>query len=224
MGDRRQYTGTQRLQLVWSVSILLVTGMALALDRTTGLAVSLMAVVASLSLVWVLGLGLLGFRERARWNSLVERSSFERQMGPHTADLEAILDARSITVSTTVPGVLSQTHTELATSVSGVEASFTVTFEYVGEGGAGRGLTTGTKALDEQFVVEGSPENVSRLLSPDVQSALLDVQTPGVCTVTGDAVTYDVPFTSLTSGELNTIASALVAIASRVEDVGRKAG
>ncbi len=220
MAGRRAYTGTQRLQLAWSLGIVAVVGIALGVNQWIGLPVSVILVLVLLSVSWFFGLGLLGFRDRRQWNKLVERSSFSRQTGPHAADLEKIVEGRSVTVSTTVPGILSQTHTELRTTVADVETSFSVRLERVQEGGFERGVETGTEALDQQYVIEGSEANVSRVLSADVQSALLDIDTPGVCTVTGEYVSFVVPFTSLSADELDTIAIALVAIAARVEEVG----
>ncbi len=220
MAGRRAYTGTQRLQIAWSSGVLAAGVAALGVDQVTGLPVLSIPLILLLSVTWFLGLGALGFRDRRQWNKLVKQSSFTRQTGPHAADLEKIIEGRSVTVSTTVPGLLSQTHTELKTSVVGVEAEFTVRLERGYDGGTGRGVETGNEALGEQYVVEGSEQNVSRVLSPDVQSALLDIDTSGVCTVTGEYVSFDVPFTSLSPEELDTIAKVVVTIAARVEEVG----
>jgi hypothetical protein len=81
-------------------------------------------------------------------------------------------------------------------------------------------MTTGDDSLDERYVIDGSASNVNRILSQDVRSALMDIQTPGECTVTGETVTFEVPFTTLSPRELDVIAEAVVTIAKRVETVG----
>jgi hypothetical protein len=220
MDERRRYTGTQRLQIAWSLGIVVIVGLVLGASQTTGLPVSPLVVTLALSVVWLVGLGTLGFRERRQWNRMVDQSSFTRQVGPHAADLEKIVEGRSVTVSTTVPGLVSQTHTEISANVTGVDASFSVEFERIENGSRGGGVTTGDDSLDERYLIEGSASNVDRILSPDVRSALLDIQTPGVCTVTGETVTFEVPFTNLSQGELDSIAEAVVTIAERVETVG----
>lgn len=220
MTERRQYTGTQRLQIAWSLGIVAVALVVAAIDLTTGLPVSSLVPVLIISVLWLVGLASLGFRDRRQWNRMVEESAFDRQAGTNTADLERIVEGRSVTISTSLPGPLSQTHTELTTSVAGVDASFSVEVRQRADEGVAGGVTTGHEQFDERFVVEGKEQNVTRILTPEVRTALLDVRTPGVCTVTGDAVSYEVPFTNLSPEELDTIAEALVVVATRVEDVG----
>lgn len=224
MDERRRYTGTQRLQLAWSLAHLLVVGGILGIERALGLPVTPVAIAVLFSLSWFVGLVALGLRERRRWNRMVEESSFSQQLGPHTADLERIIDGRSVTVSTAVPGVFSQTHTELRTTVTGVDASFTVRFRQPPGSDSRSGRSTGHDRFDRQFDVEGSEQNLARILTEDVRSALIDVSTAGVCTVTGEEVAYEVPFTNLSAEELDTIGTALVAVASRVEEVGQSSG
>lgn len=221
MTERRRYTGTQRLQLAWTVSVILGIGVVLAVGQSSGILLSPVLLTLGLSVAWFIGLSALGLRERRRWNRLVEASSFTRQTGPHTADLEKITEGRSVTVSTRVPGPLSQTHTVLRTSVTGVDASFTVRFERLDDGETRSGPTTGNEPFDDRFAIEGSRRNVTRIVSPEIQSRLLDIRTPGICTVTGEYVSYELPFTSVSPEEFDTIAQAVVSIASRVEEVGR---
>lgn len=223
MAERRQYTGTQRLQIAWSVGIVVALVLVAVLGVAVGLPFSPLVAALALAVVWFVGLGALGLRERSQWNEMVESSSFTRQIGPHTADLEQIVQGRSVTVSTAVRGVLSQTHTEFETAVNDVDASFTVEFERVAGETAEGGVPTGNEALDDAFVIRGTSGNVDRILTSEVASALLSLDTPGTCTVTGDAVTYEVPFTALTPAELETIAETTVVIAARVEEVGQKA-
>lgn len=221
MGNWRCYTGTQRLQLLWTLVALGLVAVTAAAEEPVEVLPSLPTILLVGGVGWVAGLVVLGLRERRQWNAMVERTSFVPQQGPHAADLERIVEGRTVTVTTSVPGLFAQTHTEIETAVDGVEASFTVRFRYVETGGRTRGRQTGVEELDERFVSTGSEENVARLLSTDVQSALLAVRTPGVCTVTGEAVAYDVPFTRLTSEELDTLAALVVTIARRVERVDR---
>lgn len=217
----RRYTGTQRLQLVWSLVCVGFIGGAIGLGSVSAVSISVPVLVGGVGVGWLIGLILLGLRERRQWSQMVENSEFSDQIGPNTADIETIIDGRSVSASTTVPSPLAQSHTELRTAISGVDASFTVTLERVVNGEPTGGTKTGAEELDSAFVINGSNENVSRILSEDVQHALVELETPGLCTVTGDHVTFRVPFTALTPAELETISDALVTIASRVEEVGQ---
>lgn len=219
MADWRPYTGTQRLQV--GVTVLAAGVVAGVVFGPLPVAVSEVAAVGAVSGLWLVTLVALGFRERRHWSALVEQSSFERRGGTRSADVEKILGGRAVTVTTNVPGLFAQTHTEIRTPVEGVDAEFTIRISYVDSGGADDGVTPGTETLDERFVVEGSEQNVSRILSTDVQAALLDLETPGTCTVTGDRVVYDVPFTRLGPDELETISDLVTTIVERVETVGR---
>lgn len=222
MTDYRRYTGTQRLQLGVTLAAAVAVGLAVGPLRSLAFGfVSPALFVAIMSGVWLIGLVGLGLRDRTQWNRLVSASSFESQRGTRTVDLEKIIDGRSVTGTTNVPSIFAQTHLEIRTDIEEVEANFTVTMEQVGSGGKSRGITTGTDQLDEAFVIEGSPDNVGRILSPDVQIALMEIMTPGTCTVTGEAVVYDVPFTTVQPGELEAVADAIVEIAQRVEAVGQ---
>ena len=218
MGDRRPYTGTQRLQLTWTGLAVISLGSSFQLP----VGVDPPVVVAVVGIGWILGLVMLGLRERRHWNRLVERVSFQEGGGTSLADLEKLLGDRSVYVETNMPGLFSQTHTEITTRVQDVDAAFTVDLTYVGTGGTSGGVQTGTAELDERFLVRGRKENVERILSPDVQATLLGVETPGTCTVTSETVVYDVPFTRLSATELEAIADVVVAIARRVEEVGRR--
>lgn len=219
MTDLRQYTGTQRLQIVWTVVVsVLAVGLQFATGETR---TSQTLLFAGAGIAWLVGLVVLGLRERRHWNEMVDRSSFDRHEGTSSVDLEKLIGGRSVAISTTVPGLLSQTHTEIRTSIEGVDAEFTVRITYDGSDASDRGITTGTNALDEQFVFEGAEGNVDRILSTEVKAALMDIETPGICTVTGDRVEYVVPFTRLSGKEIETIADTLVVLAERVEAIGR---
>lgn len=217
MTDWRRYTGTQRIQITVS---LVAVGLLLAVFRFN-LPVGEVPVLAGVAVVWIVSLLGLGVRNRRHWNSMVEGSTFRKQQGTRKADLERLNRYRNVLVSTEVPGLLSQTHTNVIARVSDVDAEFTITIEYVGSGGRSEGLTTGNDALDETFVIEGTEQNVAQVLSTDVQAALLDIETPGTCTITGKRVVYDVPFTRLSASELDTIADATVEIADRVEEAAK---
>jgi len=219
MTDRRRYTGTQTLQLVWSGVALLAL---VALRVAPGGARSLPSPVAFLVtvVVWFAGLVALGFRERRHWQRLVDASSFQRQTGPREADLERIVGGHSVQVATRVAGLLSGTHTAVWAPVNGVDASFTITVTHRVLTGNGGGLTTGSDALDERFVIEGAEGNVAKLLSPEVQEALLEMETPGAWMITGERVEYDVPFTRLEPEELDTIGAAVAVVVDRLEALG----
>lgn len=218
MEGRRRYTDTPTLQLGWSVIVLVI----LVLSQVvlgTGPVPGPIALLACV-LGWFLGLVALGLRERRHWERLVAASSFDRDSSTGPADLQQIVRGRSVVVSTTVAGLLTQTQTEISTSVEGVDASFTIRIADRTTAD-GDGLTTGNDALDDRFAIRGRERNVARLLSADVQRALLDVETPGSVTVTGESVTFVVPFTRLTADELDGITEAVVTIAERVEQLGR---
>lgn len=221
MGDWRRYSGTQTLQVGWTVLAFLLTVVAAVFVEPALEPLSLPVVLVGGSGLWIVGLVLLGLRERQYWNQMVAASSFERDRGTRSADLEKLLGGRSVVVTTDVPGLVSQTHTEIRTTIEGVDASFTIRIEHVGTGGGSRGVRIDNEKLDESFVFEGSEQNVGRLLSPDVQAALMDIETPGVWTVTGNRATYEVPFTRLSTSELEAISDTAVLVAERIEELGR---
>lgn len=218
MVDRRVLTGTKTLQTAWSALFLLALAGALLVRPA---AVEALALVAG-GTVWLAGLLFLGWRERRAWNRLVAGSTFERQSPGSMADLQRIVKGRGVTVATDVPGPLSQAHVVVATSVQGVVADVRIELEHVGSGGADEGLETGNAALDEAWVIAGSPNNVDLLLSTDVQAALMDVHVPATVRVTTQRVTLRVPFTRLTPEELRTAAVAIVTVADRLERLGRE--
>jgi hypothetical protein len=219
MVDRRRYTGTKQLQTGWTALVLVAVALVLGPLSTLLPDVSLPVWVGVGSVLWVVGLVALGLRDRRHWNRMVERSSFEHHRGTRRADLEKLYRGRSVTVTTAIPGVLAGTHLQARTAVENVDAEFTVELERVESDGSDRGLTTGNESLDERFVISGREGNVARLLSPDVQAALMDLETRGTLTVTGTDVVYDVPFTRLSGDELEAIATVVVEFAERVEAV-----
>lgn len=217
MPDWRPHTGTKTLQLAWSLLVLAAGGVALAVGPP-GVATPVLVGGGAL---WLAGLLALGWRERRRWQRLVATSAFEAGGPGATADLQRIVSGHSVTVSTDVPGLLAGTHTVVTAGVTGVDARFTVELAHVCDGATNEGLTTGNEAIDESWVVEGAPKNVRLLLTPDVQSALMDVSVPGTATVTGERVAFRIPFTALTADELAACARAVAAVADRLERVGR---
>ena len=222
MADRRRYTGSTRLQLGWTALVVLAVAVLAAV--APGLFVVAGSSAAGYGLagvVWLVGLLGIGFADRRHWRSLVAASEFDPQRDIASADLQRMVRGHSVTVETYVPSVLGQSHTRIGATVEGVDASFTVDLRYVEAGGTDRGLTTGNDHLDDRFVIEGSPGNVKRVLSPDVQAALMDLETPGTIRVTGDRVVYDVPFTRLGPDELRACASAVVELVERLEALGR---
>jgi len=219
MRELRPYTGTQQLQLLWTIAVFVVLVLALT-GRSVFEWVPGVPVLLSVGgLGWVAGLVGLGYRERRRWNTMVERSSFDRRPGAQAADLETFVDGRSVTATTTMSGLFGRTHTEITTAVEGVDATFTVRLRYAGASSEASRPPTESEAIGDHFVVEGASENALGLF--DEPSALLDVETSGVCTITGEDVTYEVPFSSLSARELNALATVVVAVARRVEHVGR---
>lgn len=217
MVDRRAATGTKTLQTAWSALALLALGAAAVgrpalIDATT---------VAAGGGAWLLGLVVLGWRERRAWNRLVAGSGFERQSPGSMADLHRIVKGHTVTVATDVPGLLSQTHTVVATTVEGVDADLRIDLKHVGAGGGDAGHETGNPALDAAWVIDGSDRNVDLLLSADVQSGLMDVAVPARIEITRTRVTCRVPFTRLTAAELATLAECVATIAERMERLGR---
>ncbi len=226
MSDRRRHTGTKTLQLAWSVLVVVGTlGYAFLAAGAPVTVLSRPVVLGGAGAVWLVGLLLLAWRDRRHWRRLVANSSFDQGSGPSTVDLQRIVKGHSVTVATTVPDLLAQSHTEIRAGVDGVDASFTVRFTNLGvdSSAEGEGLTTGNPALDDRYVIEGSKKNVKLLLSPDVQAALMDVETPGEFVVTGDHVVYEIPFTRLTPNELALAAEAVAVLAERLERIGRGA-
>lgn len=215
MTDRRRYTGTQALQLGWSLLVLLVIVITQTILGGSGVIPAPLVFIAC-TVAWFVGLVAIGLVGRRRWNEMIASSSFQRRSGPDVADLERIVQGYTVTVTTSMPSILSQTHTTIATSLDGVDASFTVTITHHSLADCD-GLTTGNDTLDERFVIQGREGNVARILTNDVRRALLELDTPGNCTITGDAVEYEVPFTRLTADELETMAVVIVAVAKRVE-------
>lgn len=220
MEDWRRYTGTQFLQAIWTISLLFVGVVVQFLVPVFG-GLFRPGVFLSLSGAWIAGLILIALYDRRNWNQMVAGSSFRPDTSTSLADLETIKNGRSVTVQTEIPDIFSQTHLTVRTPVEGVGASFTVRLTYVGSGGSTDGLQTGNDALDESFVIRGTQQNVSQLLSPELQAALMEIQTVGVFTITGSRVEYDVPFTRLTPTELETVADTSVAIAKRIEELAQ---
>jgi hypothetical protein len=219
MADRRRYTGTKQLQTGWTGLVFALVALAVGPLGGVRSAVPLPVWVGGGSVVWVVGLVVLGVRDRRHWNQMVERSSFEHHRGTRRADLEKLQGGRSVTVTTSIPGVLAGTHLTVRTTVEDVDARFTVELERTEADDTDRGLATGNEQLDERFVITGREGNVARLLSADVQAALMDLDTPGTLTITGTTVEYEVPFTRLSAAELAAIASVTVTVAERVEAV-----
>lgn len=216
MTDWRHLTGTQRLQALWAL-VALTSFLSVVLYGSPVLDQTITA--ALIGAVGILGLLVLGLRERRHWNAMVAASTFEREHGTRAIDLEKLYRNRSVYVTTMVPHLLAQTHVEVSTRISGVDAKFTITLAYAGENAADRGVQTGVEALDEAFIIEGAEQNVSQVLSRDVKLALLDVETPGTCTITNREVAYVVPFTRMRADELEAIADVVVEIADQIEAV-----
>lgn len=222
MADRRRYTGTKTLQLAWTIGVVVGTvAVGLAASDPIGSVLARPAVLGGASAAWLLGLIALAWRDRRHWRRLVANSSFDQGSGGSRVDLQRIVKGHSVTVETTVPDVLTQTHTEIRAGVEGVDASFEIRMRNLGEAADDEGLTTGNPALDDRYVIEGSPKNVKLVLSPDVQSALMDVETPGEFTITSDHVVYRIPFTRLSPDELALAAEAVAVLAERLERIGR---
>lgn len=218
MADWRRHTGTKSLQTGWT---LLILGLAAILEFALPIGVPTEMTIGGAGFLWILGLVLLGLQDRRSWNRMVEKSTFEADPGVHTADLQKIIKGQSVTVSTDISGALAQAHTHLRATIDGVDASFTIRIRAGASVETDRGLTTGNDAIDQRFVIEGTTENVQALLSPDVQAALMEVETPGTFTVTAEDVVYEIPFTRLTGDELDTAGRAVAIMADRIEAVGK---
>lgn len=218
MDDWRRVTGTQFLQAIWTIFALGAGAATQLLQPVVGGLVR-PDVFLLLSGSWIAGLVLIALSDRRQWNRMVSESSFQPNTGTTLADLETIKAGRSVTVRTKIPDVFSQAHMTVETPVEGVNASFIVQFNYVGSGGTGEGVQTGTDALDDAFVIRGSAENVKQLLSPEIQATLLEVDTVGTFTVTGSSVECEIPFTRLEPDELEELATTTVELAQRVEEL-----
>ncbi len=219
MTDWRRYTGTQRVQLAWSAVAVAVVVAVVA--GAVPIPIEFGVIGGSIS--WFVGLVVIGLFDRHHWNELVRRSSFEPAAPTREIDLEWLLGDRSVYAEATVPSILAQTHLVVSTTISDVDESFTVTLTYAETGGTATGVQTGVDSLDETFRIEGKERNVNQILSREVATALLAVETPGTCTITGQSVRYDIPFTRITPGELEAVSEAVVAIARQVEAAGKQA-
>lgn len=219
MTGLRRHTGTKTLQTLWTAFVVL----AVVVSEVTlpGL-VSRPVTVVGGGGAWLFGLLGLGLYGRYHWRRLVANSSLEPGRGPDTADLQGIRHGQSVSVVSEIPGLLSGAHTTVRANVEGVEASFTVSIRDVDSADPGSGLTTGDEALDDRFVIEGSAENVRVLLTDEVRARLLDVETPGTITATGEVVVYTIPFDRLTPAELDAAVEAVTVVAARIEAIGRK--
>lgn len=216
MDDWRRITGTQFLQAIWTILLLSMGALVQLLQPVVGGLVR-PEVFLSLSAVWIGGLMLIALVDRRNWNNMVEGTSFKPNTGTTLADLETITAGRSVTVRTQVPDIFSQAYMTIRTAVEDVSASFTIQLRYVGSGGTEKGVQTGNSKLDEAFVIRGSKENVERLLSPEIQSVLMDIETVGTVTVTGDSVECKIPFTRLKPTELEQLTTVTVELAERIE-------
>lgn len=218
MDDWRRVTGTQFLQAIWTILALTVGAATQILQPVVG-GLLRADVFLLLSGAWIAGLILIALSDRRNWNRMVAESSFQPNTGTTLADLETIKDGRSVTVRTQIPNIVSQTHMTIRTPVEGVGASFTVQLKYVRLGGTEKGVQTGNDALDEAFVIRGSRDNVTQLLSPERQATLMDVATVSTFTITGSKIECEVPFTRLSPPELERLATTTVELAQRVEDL-----
>jgi hypothetical protein len=218
MGDRRRYTGTQMLQAMWTVFALFVGAIIQFLQPIVG-GMFQPVVFLTVSGLWIAGLIVIALYDRYQWNQMVAGSSFQSDTSTRLADLESLKGGRSVVAVTNIPDMLSQTHMELRTPIEGVGASFTIQLTYVEDGSTEDGLQTGNDHLDDSFVIRGTRENVSQLLSPEIQSQLMEIETPGTFTITGEAVEYEIPFTRLSPTELETIADVSLALAQRIEQL-----
>lgn len=219
MEDRRRYTGTQFLQAIWTIVALTVGAVVQFLAPIVG-GLLRPSVFLTLSGAWIAGLIVIALYDRRRWNRMIAESSFRPDTSTRMADLESLKGGRSVTVRTGIPDVLSQTHMTIRTPVEGVGASFTVRLARVGSGGKSDGLRIGNDELDEEYVIRGTEGNVSQLLSPAIQATLLEIETGGVFTITGNAVEYEIPYTRLSGAEIERAGEACVEIAERVEELG----
>lgn len=216
MADRRRYIGTRTLQIGWTVLLA-----AVVIFLRTGLfgPDATVFVLVGTSVVWPVGLIVLGLRERRRWNRLVEAADFDPCPSGHPADLQTIRHGQSVTVTTGVTGLFSPERTTVRANVEGVDASFTVRIVDA-ELADADGLETGDETLDERFVITGAEGNVAAILTGTIRDALRSVTTPGTYTITAESVVYEVPFTDLKPDELDAAGDAVALTAARLEAVG----
>jgi len=218
MDDWRRYTGTQMLQAVWTILALAIAVLLLLLSPFGGLLEP--PVFLAWSMTWILGLVLIAVFDRRSWNRMVASTSFQPDTSTRIADLETIKGGRSVTVTTEIPETFSQSHLKIQAPIENVSASFTIRLSYVDSGGDSDGLQTGNDALDTAYVIRGTCENVSQLLTPEIQAALMGVETHCTFTITASAVECEVPFTRLAPGELETLSETCVRLAEQIEALG----
>jgi hypothetical protein len=216
MEDRRCYTGTKTLQTGWTVLVFAVAVVLWMVD-----VLSPLVTVTGAGSVWVLGLVAFGLRDRRHWQRLTATSTFDPGLPAHESDLQKIVRGQSVSVSTDVPGVLSQAHLVVRANVEGVDASFTIHIEDA-DSTERDGVSTGDDALDARFTARGKKANVAAVLTDDVRTALLSVGTPGAFVITAERVAYEIPFTTVTAEELDDAGAAVAALAVRLEELGRQ--
>jgi hypothetical protein len=210
--DRRELTGARSLQTGWSALALLAFALA-----TVGRPALVEPIpVAGGAAAWLVGLGLIGLRDRRAWVRLARDSTFEPGPEAGYADLRRELKGYTVTVSADVPLPLGQTHAVVSTTVATGSGGEPVEFERIGEGATGTGVEVGNPALDGAWVIDGPDARVTALLSTDVQAALMDVTVPLTVEV-ADGVVARVPFTRLRPAELGAVATAVATLADRVE-------
>lgn len=226
-----RYTGERPLALAWTGLAAVVLAVTLpelrpAIDPALGESLASPGPPArragAVAGAWVAGLVVLRLRERRGWRRLAagSRFGFQGDGGGTYPPLQATIRGRTVTAEAGVPGLLSRVHTTVSTSVDGVHGPVRVRIRHVGAGADGDGLTVGNPSIDRRFVVAGATERwVEHLLTPEVQSVLMDVETHGEVRVTERSVAVRIPSTRLSATELGHWATAVATLSNRLEAV-----
>lgn len=215
-----RYAGRKTVASAWTATVALAVGVWVVESWPPGTADAWRLGGGAVAL-WVVGLAGFRYRARRQWRRMAADGQFETQANRRGTypPLQGTIRGRTVTIEVTAPHLFADVHTRVETSVDGVTGGVAVRARYVGTGGQSRGRDVGNPTLDETFVFHGETPDVLRtVLTPEVQSALMDLDAPGDLTITGRTVAYDVPFAHLSATQLRQCANVVATVAVGVEE------
>jgi hypothetical protein len=219
MDQLGSFAGRKTVAAAWSVAVAIAT-LVWVVATGPDIVGSVTTIGAIAGVVWFLGLAALRHKAKRHWLHTAEVGEFSPQAnerGTYPA-LQATIRGRTVTAVASAPGFFAEDHTILKTAVSNVERSVSIQGRHVGGGVERRGPTVSNPALDESFIFAGSTlALLPEILSPEVQSAMMDLEVPGTLSVRDGAVTYEVPFTRLSAAQLRRCARVVATIAVEME-------
>jgi hypothetical protein len=219
MDQLGSFAGRKTVAFAWTVAIAIATAVWVF---GTGPAVigSVTTIGAIAGVLWFLGLATLRQRAKRHWLRTAATGEFSPQAnerGTYPA-LQATIRGRIVTSVASAPSLFADDHTIVKTSVSNVKRPVDIRGRHVGSGASDRGPTVSNPTLDDSFVFAGSTlALLPEVLSPEVQSALMDLRVPGTLHVSDGAVSYEVPFTRLSAPQLRRCGHVVATIAVEME-------